>query len=110
MLFPVTWPVRHRYPPVSVRWGASASILPDQGSIGGGTWVTLMTLTGTSLTGSGAVRFGSRPATSITDVSPARVTAVAPSGAGAVKVTVAAPGRSSNPVPFFCAGAPSSSP
>jgi hypothetical protein len=76
---------------------------PNQGSTGGGTPVTI---TGTGLSGTTAVTFGTKPATSITNVSPTQVTAVSPSGTGAVGVTVTTPGGTSNPVSFFYVGAP----
>lgn len=78
-------------------------ISPNQGSTGGG---TLVTVTGTNLSNTSAVTFGSKPATSVTNVSPTQVTAVAPSGTGTVGVTVTTPGGTSNPVPFFYVGAP----
>ncbi|MEU2135341.1 IPT/TIG domain-containing protein [Streptomyces sp. NPDC018352] len=78
-------------------------ISPNQGSSGGG---TLVTVTGTNLSGTSAVKFGSKSATSITQVSPTQVTAVSPSGSGEVDVTVTTPGGASNPVPFFYVGAP----
>jgi hypothetical protein len=78
-------------------------ISPNQGSTGGG---TLVTVTGTNLSNTSAVTFGSKPATSVTNVSPTEVTAVAPSGTGTVGVTVTTPGGTSNPVPFFYVGAP----
>ncbi|MGY3064539.1 hypothetical protein ACVWZD_008861 [Streptomyces sp. TE3672] len=78
-------------------------ISPNQGSTGGG---TLVTITGTNLSNTSAVRFGSKPATGITQVSPTQVTAVSPSGTGTVGVTVTTPGGTSNPVPFFYVGAP----
>lgn len=78
-------------------------ISPNQGSSGGGTTVTI---TGTSLTGTSAVRFGSKLATAVTNVSPTQVTAVSPSGSGTVGVTVTTPGGTSNPTPFFYVGAP----
>ncbi|WP_046508336.1 IPT/TIG domain-containing protein [Streptomyces odonnellii] len=78
-------------------------ITPNQGSSGGGTPVTI---TGTNLTGTTAVRFGTRLATAVTNVSPTQVTAVSPSGSGAVGVTVTTPGGTSNPIPFFYVGAP----
>ncbi|MFJ9967920.1 IPT/TIG domain-containing protein [Streptomyces avermitilis] len=78
-------------------------ISPNQGSSGGG---TLVTITGTNLTGTSAVRFGTRSATSVTNVSPTTVTAVSPSGSGAVGVTVTTPGGTSNPIPFYYVGAP----
>ncbi|HEY5835614.1 IPT/TIG domain-containing protein [Streptomyces sp.] len=78
-------------------------ISPNQGSTGGGTTVTI---TGTNLTGTTAVLFGSKPATGVTNVSPTQVTAVSPSGSGTVGVTVTTPGGTSNPTPFFYVGAP----
>ncbi|MFI8854782.1 IPT/TIG domain-containing protein [Streptomyces sp. NPDC053499] len=78
-------------------------ISPNQGSTGGG---TLVTITGTNLSGTTAVNFGSKPATNVTNVSPTQVTAVSPSGTGTVGVTVTTPGGTSNPVPFFYVGAP----
>ncbi|MFF1960340.1 IPT/TIG domain-containing protein [Streptomyces sp. NPDC058220] len=76
---------------------------PNQGSSGGGTTVTI---TGTNLSGTTAVKFGSKPATAVTNVSPTQVTAVSPSGSGTVGVTVTTPGGTSNPISFFYVGAP----
>ena len=78
-------------------------ISPNQGSTGGG---TLVTVTGTNLSNTSAVRFGNKSATSVTQISPTQVTAVSPSGTGTVGVTVTTPGGTSNPVPFFYVGAP----
>lgn len=78
-------------------------ISPNQGSTGGGTTVTI---TGTNLSGTTAVTFGTKPATGVTNVSPTQVTAVSPSGTGSVGVTVTTPGGTSNPIPFFYVGAP----
>ncbi|MEU3532885.1 MULTISPECIES: IPT/TIG domain-containing protein [Streptomyces] len=78
-------------------------ISPNQGSTGGG---TLVTVTGTNLANTTSVMFGNKPATSLTQVSPTQVTAVSPSGNGAVGVTVTTPGGTSNPVSFFYVGAP----
>jgi hypothetical protein len=78
-------------------------ISPNQGSTGGGTTVTI---TGTNLTGTTAVHFGSKLATGLTNVSPTQVTAVSPSGSGTVGVTVTTPGGTSNPTSFFYVGAP----
>ncbi|MFD7527430.1 MULTISPECIES: IPT/TIG domain-containing protein [unclassified Streptomyces] len=78
-------------------------ISPNQGSSGGG---TLVTITGTNLSGTSAVHFGTRSATSVTNVSPTQVTAVSPSGNGVVGVTVTTPGGTSNPISFFYVGAP----
>lgn len=78
-------------------------INPTQGPSGGG---TLVTITGTNLSGTTAVHFGTRSATSVTNVSPTEVTAVSPSGSGVVGVTVTTPGGTSNPQSFFYIGAP----
>jgi hypothetical protein len=77
-------------------------ISPNQGSTGGGTTVTI---TGTNLLGATAVRFGSKLATITADTATS-VTAVSPSGAGTVPVTVTTPGGTSNPLSFFYVGAP----
>jgi hypothetical protein len=78
-------------------------ISPNQGSTGGGTAVTI---TGTNLSNTSAVMFGSNPATNVINVSPTQVTVVSPAGTGTVGVTVTTPGGTSNPVPFFYVGAP----
>lgn len=78
-------------------------ISPNQGSSGGG---TLVTITGTNLTGTTAVHFGTRSATSVTVVNATTVTAVSPAGSGAVDVTVTTPAGTSNPIPFYYVGAP----
>ncbi|MER7690941.1 IPT/TIG domain-containing protein [Streptomyces sp. NPDC097610] len=78
-------------------------ISPNQGSTGGG---TLVTITGTNLSGTTAVTFGTKPATNVTNVSATQVTAVSPSGSGEVGVTVKTAGGTSNPVPFYYIGAP----
>ncbi len=78
-------------------------ISPNQGSTGGG---TLVTITGTNLTGTTAVHFGSKLATSVTNVSPTQVTGVSPSGSGTVGVTITTAGGTSNPTSFFYVGAP----
>jgi hypothetical protein len=65
-------------------------LTPNQGSTGGG---AVVTITGTNLSGTTAVLFGGVPATSLTIVSPTKITAVAPAGnAGAVSVSVTTPG------------------
>ncbi|CAM5470247.1 hypothetical protein STENM327S_08214 [Streptomyces tendae] len=64
-------------------------ISPNQGSTGGG---TLVTITGTNLSGTTAVTFGTRPATSITNVSPTQVTAVPRGRPGPVTVSVTTAG------------------
>lgn len=78
-------------------------ISPNQGSTGGG---TLVTITGTNLSGTTAVRFGTKNATGVTNVSPTQVTAVAPSGTGTVPVTLVTAGGTSNPLAFFYVGPP----
>jgi hypothetical protein len=65
-----------------------------------------VTITGTNLTGTTAVRFATKLATGVTVVSPTQVTAVSPSGSGAVDVTLTTPGGTSNPIAFFYVGAP----
>ncbi|MFI8435607.1 IPT/TIG domain-containing protein [Streptomyces sp. NPDC079020] len=73
-------------------------ISPNQGSIAGS---TVVTITGTNLAGTTAVRFGTRPATAVTNVSPTQITALSPSGTGEVAVAVTTPGGTSNPTPYF---------
>ncbi|MEV0537949.1 IPT/TIG domain-containing protein [Kitasatospora sp. NPDC050463] len=77
-------------------------ISPNQGSTGGGTTVTI---TGTSLAGATAVRFGSKLAT-ITANTATSVTCISPSGAGTADVTVTTAGGTSSPLSFFYVGAP----
>ncbi|WP_035838684.1 IPT/TIG domain-containing protein [Kitasatospora azatica] len=77
-------------------------ISPNQGSTGGGTTVTI---TGTNLAGTTAVKFGSKSA-AITANTPTSVTVVSPSGAGVVSVIVTTAGGSSNPLSFFYIGPP----
>lgn len=75
-----------------------STINPSQGPTTGGTTVTL---TGTGMTGSTAVRFGSTNATSLTVNSATRITAVSPPrAAGAAAVTVVHPTGNSNSVTF----------
>jgi hypothetical protein len=75
-----------------------SSINPSQGPTTGGTTVTL---TGTGMTGSTAVRFGSTNATSFTVHSATQITAVSPPrAAGAAAVTVVHPTGNSNSVTF----------
>ncbi len=71
------------------------NISPSSGSSG-----TTVALTGTNLTGTTAVKFGSNAASSFTVVSATEVTAVAPSGSGTVSVTVTTPDGTSNGVSF----------
>ncbi|MFG2909494.1 IPT/TIG domain-containing protein [Kitasatospora sp. NPDC048286] len=70
---------------------AVTGLAPDHGPLAGGTKVTL---TGTNLTGTTAVAFGTTPATEFTVDSDTQITATAPAGsaAGPVDVTVTTPG------------------
>ncbi|MEV8333311.1 IPT/TIG domain-containing protein [Streptomyces niveus] len=75
-----------------------STITPSQGPTTGGTTVTL---TGTGMTGSTAVRFGSTNATSFTVNSATQITAASPPhAAGAVAVIVVNPTGNSNSVTF----------
>jgi hypothetical protein len=75
-----------------------STVSPSQGPTTGGTTVTV---TGTGMTGSTAVRFGSTSATSFTVNSATQITAVSPPHtAGAVPVTVVHPTGNSNSVTF----------
>ncbi|MFE3884826.1 IPT/TIG domain-containing protein [Streptomyces lydicus] len=80
------------------------SVTPSSGPAAGGTTVTL---TGTGLATTSAVRFGATAATSFTVVSDTHVTAVAPAGTGTVQVTVTTPGGTSNGVSYTYSVAPS---
>jgi hypothetical protein len=74
------------------------SLNPAVGSTVGG---TVVTITGTGLTGSSAVTFGGTPATSFTVISATQVTATAPAhAAGNALVTVTGPTGVSNPLNF----------
>jgi uncharacterized protein (TIGR03437 family) len=58
-------------------------------------------LTGTNLTGATAVSFGGTPATSFSVDSDTQITAITPAdAAGAILVTVATPGGTSNGVSY----------
>ncbi len=65
------------------------ALSPASGPVAGGNTVVI---TGTSLSGATAVKFGTKPATSVNVVSSTQITAVAPSGTGTVDVTVTTPG------------------
>ncbi|BCK66142.1 hypothetical protein Srufu_000950 [Streptomyces libani subsp. rufus] len=79
------------------------SVSPNSGPAAGGTTVTL---TGTGLAATTAVRFGVTPATSFTVVSDTHVTAVAPPGTGTVQITATTPGGASNGLSYTYSGAP----
>jgi hypothetical protein len=59
-----------------------------------------VTITGTGFVGVTAVRFGGNTAVGVVVVSSTQITALTPSGAGTVNVTVVASGGTSPPVPF----------
>ena len=72
-----------------------SGVSPNQGSVSGGTTVTL---TGVNLSGATAVSFGGVAAVSFTVNSGTQITAVSPAhAAGAAAVTVTTPGGTSNP-------------
>ncbi|WP_279587411.1 IPT/TIG domain-containing protein [Janthinobacterium sp. 75] len=68
------------------------SISPSTGSTAGGTSVVI---TGTNLTGAGAVKFGASNASSFTVNSPTQITATSPAGTGTVDITVTTGGGTS---------------
>ncbi|MUH52218.1 MAG: hypothetical protein F2789_13520, partial [Actinobacteria bacterium] len=75
------------------------SLSPTSGPASGG---TVVTITGTNLTGATGVKFGANAATNVVVVSATSVTATAPAGvAGAVTVTVTTPGGTSTNVVSF---------
>ncbi|WP_328340125.1 IPT/TIG domain-containing protein [Streptomyces violaceus] len=81
-----------------------SSVSPSQGPASGGTTVLV---TGSGFTGALAVRFGVKNATSFTVDSSTQITAVAPSGTGAVNVTATtSQGTSSQQVTFTYVTAP----
>ncbi|MEU8781008.1 IPT/TIG domain-containing protein [Streptomyces sp. NPDC048637] len=69
---------------------------PTLGPQAGG---TLVTLTGTSLSGATAVRFGTTPAVIVANTAN-QIVVVTPPGVGVAQVTVTTPGGTSNPKPF----------
>ncbi|MCQ8836550.1 IPT/TIG domain-containing protein [Streptomyces malaysiensis] len=91
--------VTYFYVGVPTLTGAS----PTTGPVSGGTTVTL---TGTSLLGTTAVRFGPTSASSFTVVSATQITAVAPPGSGTVQITVVTPGGTSNGIPYTYVATP----
>jgi hypothetical protein len=72
-----------------VRPPTLTAITPQEGPQAGGTSVSI---TGTSLTGTSAVKFGATGAMSFTVNSPTSITAVSPAGSGTVDVTVTTAG------------------
>jgi hypothetical protein len=79
------------------------SLAPAQGPTNAG---TVITITGSNLTTTTSVQFGSTPA-SFTVVSPTQITAVAPPGpAGPVTVTATTPAGTSNSLPYTRTDAP----
>ncbi|MEV5385972.1 IPT/TIG domain-containing protein, partial [Streptomyces sp. NPDC052721] len=82
-----------------------SSVSPNQGPESGGTTVTI---TGTGFTSVLAVRFGAKAATSFTVNSSTQITAVTPSGTGAVNVSVStSQGTSTQSVTFTYSAVPS---
>ncbi|WP_159926814.1 MULTISPECIES: S-layer family protein [Nocardia] len=79
------------------------SIHPTAGPTTGGNTVTL---TGTDLTATTAVRFGGVPA-AFRVISGSEISAIAPPGAGTIGVAVTTAGGMSNPVPYAYVAAPS---
>ncbi len=71
-----------------------ALLSPNQGPLSGGNTVTI---TGSNLTLTSAVKFGTGTATGISVASDSQITANAPSGSGSVTVTVTTPGGTSMP-------------
>ncbi|MGW3511167.1 IPT/TIG domain-containing protein [Streptomyces sp. NPDC000994] len=81
-----------------------SSISPNQGPSSGG---NIVTVTGTGFTGATAVQFGGRAATSFTVLSGTQLTAVPPSGTGAVNLTVTTgQGTSTQTVTYTYVAAP----
>ncbi|MFF9126750.1 IPT/TIG domain-containing protein [Streptomyces sp. NPDC014889] len=81
-----------------------SSISPTQGASSGG---TVVTVTGTGFTGVTAVQFGGAAATSFTVLSSTQLTAIPPSGTGAVNVTVTTgQGTSTQTVTYTYVAAP----
>ncbi|MFG2864702.1 beta strand repeat-containing protein [Streptomyces sioyaensis] len=80
-----------------------SSLNPTSGPTSGGNTVTL---NGTNLTGATSVKFGSNPATIVTNTA-TQVTVTAPAGSpSSVGVTVTTAGGTSNPLPYFYLAAP----
>ena len=79
-----------------------SSLAPSNGPAAGGTTVII---TGTNLTGTTQVFFGSTPGTISTSTS-TKVIVTAPPGTGTVNVTVTTSGGTSNPLPYGYSGVP----
>jgi hypothetical protein len=71
---------------------AVSAVDPSSGPAAGGTSVTI---TGTDLTGTTDVEFGTTPASDFSVDSPTQITATAPPGGGIIDVTVTTPGGTS---------------
>ncbi|AWN32467.1 cell shape-determining protein [Streptomyces sp. NEAU-S7GS2] len=81
---------------------AISSLSPSSGPTSGG---NVVTITGTNLTSTTAVKFGSNSATILTNTA-TQITAIAPAGAGTVNVTVTTTGGTSNTLPYTYAAVP----
>ncbi|MGW2694962.1 IPT/TIG domain-containing protein [Streptomyces sp. NPDC001296] len=82
-----------------------SALSPSLGPVAGG---TVVTLTGTNLSGATAVRFGGVAATTFTVISATQISAVTPAhAAGATAVTVTTAGGTSNALTFTYVTAPS---
>jgi hypothetical protein len=80
------------------------TLVPTSGGTGGGTTVDIY---GAVLSGTTAVRFGTKPATSFTQLSSAHLQAVSPAGSGTAGVTVTTPGGTSGAANFYYLNPPS---
>lgn len=75
---------------------------PSSGPASGGNTVTI---TGVNLGGATSVRFGTKSAAIVSNTA-TQVVVTAPSGSGAVNVTVTTPGGNSNPLKYYYVGLP----
>ena len=85
---PTTDADQYTYIPAPAVTGISPTSGPDAGG-------TTVTITGTDLSGTTDVEFGSTPATDVSADGPAQLTATAPPGAGTVDITVTTPSGTS---------------
>jgi hypothetical protein len=92
--------------PIDYTYTTGVLVTPTSGTSAGGTTVDIY---GSNLQNTTAVRFGTRSATSFTQVSATHVQAVSPAGNGVVGVTVTTPGGTSAPVNFFYVTPPTKS-